>query len=312
MLRTPSIRGTWGTVLLPLNSDDSIDWGGLEAEVDALIAAGLSGIYTNGTAGEFYNQSEAEFERINSLVAEKCVRAAMPFQIGVSHPSPWLSRDRLRRMVGLKAEAFQVILPDWSPPTVEESRAFLEGMAELAGETPLILYNPPHAKVLLSPEEFGALSRSIPSLSGIKVAGGSDDWFASMRANCPGLSVFVPGHVLASSLGKGAHGSYSNAACLNPGVAMDWYRQMQDDLPAALELESRIQAFLAAEVRPFISDDGYSNQAVDKFMACVGGWTPMTTKLRWPYRSIPESAVEPARSVGRELIPEFFREGVKE
>jgi dihydrodipicolinate synthase/N-acetylneuraminate lyase len=145
-----------------------------------------------------------------------------------------------------------------------------------------------------------------PYLAGIKVAGGNDDWFAAMRENCFGSSVFVPGHVLASSLAKGAHGSYSNVACLNPGAAMKWYRQMKEDLPAALELEVRIREFLATRVRPFISEHGYSNQAVDKFMACVGRWAPITTQLRWPYRSIPESAVEPAREIGRKLIPEFF------
>jgi 4-hydroxy-tetrahydrodipicolinate synthase len=306
MTAKPMIEGTWGTLLLPINSDGSIDWGRLEANVDALIESEVSGVYSNGTAGEFYNQTEEEFDRISEIVAERCQRASMPFQLGVSHPSPWQSRERLRRMVELDPLAFQVILPDWFPPVMEERRIFLEGMANAAGSIPLVLYNPTHAKVLLSPEEFGALHRSIPSLAGIKVAGGDDDWFAAMRENCSGLAVFVPGHVLASSLAKGAHGSYSNVACLNPRVTMQWYRQMKEDLPAALELEGRIQEFLATQIRPYISEHGYSNQAVDKFMACIGGWAPMTTQLRWPYRSIPESGIIPAREVGRKLIPEFF------
>jgi len=289
-----------------LDSNDVIDWGALEAGLDALIESGVSGVYSNGTAGEFYSQTEDEFERVSRTVAERCSRAGMPFQLGVSHMSPWLSRDRLRRVVDLEPKAFQVILPDWFPPTMEESIRFLTEMAEVAGGQSLVLYNPPHAKVLLRPEEFGQVQRAVPSVAGIKVLGGDDEWFESMREHCPGLSVFVPGHVLASSLGKGAHGSYSNVACLSPTGAMKWFGQMHSDLPGALELEGRIQRFLAEEVRPFILEQGYANQAVDKFMACIGDWAPMTTRLRWPYRFIPQAAVEKARAVGRDLVPELF------
>lgn len=292
--------------MLPLDANDAIDWGALDAGLDALIASGVSGVYSNGTAGEFYNQTEAEFDRISQTVAGRCTAAGMPFQLGVSHMSPWISRERLRRVVDLKPLAFQVILPDWFPPVMEESERFLVEMAEVADGQSLVLYNPPHAKVLPGPAEFGALQRAVPSMAGIKVAGGDDDWFAGMRTHCPGLSVFVPGHVLGSSLAKGAHGSYSNVACLNPAGAMRWYRQMEVDLPGALDLEGRIQQFLAEQVRPFILQQGYSNQAVDKFMASIGGWAPMNTRLRWPYRSIPMEAVEPAREVGRRLIPEIF------
>lgn len=306
MKPSPLIQGTWGTVLLPLDANEAIDWGALDAGLDALIASGVSGVYSNGTAGEFYNQSEDEFDRVSQTVAARCTAAGMPFQLGVSHMSPWISRERLRRVVDLKPLAFQVILPDWFPPVLEESVRFLEEMAEAAAGQSLVLYNPPHAKVLLDPAEFAVLQSTVPALAGIKVAGGDDEWFAAMRSQCPGLSVFVPGHVLGSSLAKGAHGSYSNVACLNPAAAMRWYRQMKSDLPGALELESRIQRFLAEQVRPFILEQGYSNQAVDKFMATIGGWAPMSTRLRWPYRSIPMEAVEPAREIGHRLIPEIF------
>jgi hypothetical protein len=41
-------------------------------------------------------------------------------------------------------------------------------------------------------------------------------------------------------------------------------------------------------------------------MALVGGWADVGSKLRWPYRSIPESFVEPVRQKAKEMIPEFF------
>ncbi|HTO02954.1 MAG TPA: dihydrodipicolinate synthase family protein, partial [Opitutus sp.] len=73
-LGSSEISGTWGAVLLPINSDDSIDYTALGDHVDALLVAGLDGIYTNGTAGEFHTQTEDEFDRVSALVAERSTR----------------------------------------------------------------------------------------------------------------------------------------------------------------------------------------------------------------------------------------------
>ena len=58
------LRGNWATLLLPIQADNQIDFGALAEEIDILIAAGVDGIYSNGTAGEFHNQTEDEYRRI--------------------------------------------------------------------------------------------------------------------------------------------------------------------------------------------------------------------------------------------------------
>ena len=58
------IEGNWATLLLPLNADESIDYPMLVKEIRYLVSAGVSGIYSNGTAGEFISLSEEEF-RVN-------------------------------------------------------------------------------------------------------------------------------------------------------------------------------------------------------------------------------------------------------
>ncbi|MCB0054480.1 MAG: dihydrodipicolinate synthase family protein, partial [Caldilinea sp.] len=70
-LTADRLHGNWATLMLPINDDDSIDYGRLGNELDALVAAGVDGLYTNGTAGEFHTQSEAEFDAIHALVAER-------------------------------------------------------------------------------------------------------------------------------------------------------------------------------------------------------------------------------------------------
>src|SRR5271165_5867870 len=90
-LRPSEIRGNWATLLLPIRSDQTIDHGLLETEINRFGAAGVNGVYSNGTAGEFYTQTEAEFDSVNRVLAEGCERLRLPFQIGVSHMSPQLS-----------------------------------------------------------------------------------------------------------------------------------------------------------------------------------------------------------------------------
>jgi len=300
------LKGNWGTLLLPINKDDSIDYGRLSVEIGLLIDAGLDGIYSNGTAGEFHNQTEAEFDMVQEVMAQRCRAAGMPFQIGASHPSPVISLERVRRCVALSPDAFQLILPDWVVASDEEQVEFLGRIAEVSDGIPLVLYNPPHAKQVLSPSGLKRLRSAVLSLIGVKLASGDASWFAEMRALDIDMSVFVPGHLLATGVRERvASGAYSNVACLSPKGSQAWWRLMSADLDKALGVQERILQFFASCIVP-LKNAGYSNPALDKFMAAVGGWGGVGTRLRWPYKWIDEKEVAGARKVAMKLLPEFY------
>jgi dihydrodipicolinate synthase/N-acetylneuraminate lyase len=307
-LSSKEIYGNWATLLLATDKYGNIDFSRLNDEIDVLISSKPNGIYSNGTAGEFYSQTEDEFLKVSEMLAEKCEIAGVSFQIGVSHMSPQISLQRLKTIEYLKPGAVQVILPDWFPPTHDEIIIFLKRMAEEAKGISLILYNPPHAKKNLSPMDWSILKKQTPTLMGVKVFDYNSDleWYESVRKNCTGLSVFIPGHNLASGIKLGAHGAYSNMACLNPRAAQKWFGLIQTDMESALELEKRIKLFMEKLIAPFITDHHYPNHACDRFMALVGGWADVGAKLRWPYKSIPENLVEPIRKEAEKIIPEFF------
>jgi dihydrodipicolinate synthase/N-acetylneuraminate lyase len=303
-LTTETLKGNWATLLLPINKDNSIDYHLLGDEIDYMIAAGVNGIYSNGTAGEFHNQTEQEFDKINAILATKCTAAGMYFQIGASHPSPIISLERVKRSIGLQAGAVQIILPDWVIANDYEQIAFLAGIAE--HDIPLVLYNPPHAKTVLKPFEFAKLKQVIPQLIGLKVLSGNEHWVEAMKQYAGDLSVFVPGHFLASGVKNDvASGAYSNVACINPLAAQKWWEQMHTDINAALDIERRILQFFKQCITPY-QEKQYSNPALDKFLAAIGGWMHLGTRLRWPYQSITALDVLPARKLGQNLIPEFF------
>ena len=305
-LQSNEIIGSWATIILPINEDESIDFIKLTSSIDCLIDAGVSGIYSNGTAGEFYNQTEDEFYKINTILADKCNRANMPFQIGCNHVNPMMSLERVRRTKTLAPGAIQVILPDWFPPTMAEIISYLKMMVAEADPIGIVLYNPPHAKRKLTPLDFYDLQQAGIQLAGCKVSGGDDQWYAAMKEYVPNLSLFVPGHHLATGISKGANGSYSNVACINPATAQRWFEDMKHNLTKAMELQSRIQLFISTYIFPLITEEKYSDPAIDKFLGAITGWADIGPRMRWPYRSVDIGRIAKVRAEGKLIIPEFF------
>jgi dihydrodipicolinate synthase/N-acetylneuraminate lyase len=306
-LKATDIRGNWATLLLPLNADDSIDFGLLGAELDQFIEARVDGVYSNGSAGEFYTQSEDEFDRVNALLAEKCERAGVPFQIGACHMSPQLSRERVRRAKALHPGAFQIVLPDWFAPSWLEIKSFIEIIAAEAAPVPLVLYNPPHAKRRLTPAECLELVETFPAIVGMKLPGGDDTWYQTMQPVFARASVFIPGHTLASGITRGAQGAYSNVACLSPRGAQRWAELCRREPAAGRAWEERILKFWLGHVAPLITQHGLPNMAADKAAAVAGGWLEgLSPRLRWPYRCATPEMVAAIATAARREVPELF------
>ncbi|MBX3254000.1 MAG: dihydrodipicolinate synthase family protein [Chitinophagaceae bacterium] len=305
-LTAATLKGNWATVLLPVNKDDSIDYKRLEDEIAYFVETKVDGIYANGTACELHNQTEDEFYKVQEILAAKCNPHHIPFQVGVSHPFPAVTLQRIKNTIALQPSAYQFILPDWVITNNNEQLSFIQNIAAAADGIPLVLYNPPHAKLVLTPEQLKTLCDEVPALIGVKLAGGDDNWYRQMQWSVERFSVFVPGHFLASGVSKGiASGAYSNVACLSPRGAQWWWQLMQTDIHSALEVEKRVLLFFNEYIIPF-KNKGYSNPALDKLLAAAGKWSNIGTKLRWPYQWIDEKQVEPVAKIARKYLPEFF------
>jgi dihydrodipicolinate synthase/N-acetylneuraminate lyase len=195
----------------------------------------------------------------------------------------------------LTAESLRGVWATLLLPLNADDSIDLRRTADAAGDVPLVLYNPPHAKTQVRPELLAELARVVPGLIGLKTAGGDKRWFD--EATKSGLSIFVPGHFLASMSLLGAHGSYSNVAALSPNGSVRWARD--------LDVERRIGEFFWQHVAP-LQKAGLSNPALDKFLAAVGDWADVGTRVRWPMTSATLADVEAARPVVRRLVPELF------
>jgi hypothetical protein len=45
---------------------------------------------------------------------------------------------------------------------------------------------------------------------------------------------------------------------------------------------------------------------LDKALAAIGGWAPVGTRVRWPYRSVPEERIGALRTAALTELPELL------
>lgn len=301
------IYGNWATLLLPINEDDSINFEQLEEEIDYLISCKVNGIYSNGTAGEFFTLTRDEFIETSRLLADKCSRAGMPFQIGAGRQSYQEMADRVALAGSFAPLAIQVILPDWFPLTNEEIVDFFDALSDYSAGIPFVLYNPPHAKRVLTYKDYQYLLPRIGNLAGIKLCDGDERWYKNMKEILAATSVFVPGHHIVTGLSGGASGSYSNVACLCPRKSQQLFELALQDMDGALMLEQDIRAYMSQLIHPLISEKGHANFAIDKFMAVIGSYNSITSRVRVPYRPVTGCDVRWYREELKRIAP-FFAE----
>lgn len=302
---TSAFHGVWATVLCHVDASGQVDLNAIDDQVAAYAAAKCDGVYTGGTASEFHSQSDADFQAMSRRLASSAQAHDLPFQISAAHPLAPGSLTRIAIAAELKPDAIQVTLPDWTAIDLPTAHRFLERSVQVAAGVPLVLYNPPHAKTVLSPEQLLDLASDHPALIGLKCGGGDADWYRAMAPVIDRLSVFIPGHHYASGTAQGAHGSYSNMACLSPSAAVAWKTMRPADAAA---LEARIGQFLNEAIAPLLAR-GLPGFACDKAMAAAGGWTDISPQLLWPYGGATADEVAQVRNAARRHIPEFIEEG---
>ena len=296
------IRGVWATILCQLDQAKALDLAAIHEQVKLYSISGCNGVYSGGTASEIHTQTEAQFRKISTCFADAARAFKMSFQIGATHPLGHGTLDRVAFARTLNPGAIQITLPDWVPLDFDSVHLFMSRVTEVAGPTPIVLYNPPHAKTILTPSELNELACNNPTLVGLKCGGGDENWYCEMAPIFKRLSVFIPGHQYATGLKLGAHGSYSNMACLSPKAAVRWASEPQS---TALDTESRVATFIRKGLEPLLAR-GLPGFACDKAMAAAGGWINISPDLMWPHVGATMAEVDHIKALAQQHIPEFL------
>ena len=308
-LKAHEIRGTWAPLFLQIKEHSVVDFGFVDEEVAKISSSGVNGVYAGTNSSEFFNLTFCEYCRLIERFAVSCQRYGIAYQIGACHAHPYESLERVAVAADHSPAAIQLVLPDWVETGERGLLRFLKGCAKNARDSGLVLFTPPNAKARLTPEQYFSLTTEVPEIVAISTTPTGDEWYEAMRPVMEKVSVMVPGCQLATGLSKGAHGSCSSIAGMNPYAAQLWNELIDKDMEAGLELEARIQQFMGQCIDPLITEHRYPRHACSKFMAVASGWCEgLHQRLRWPYSWVEDEHLQAVRACGKQLIPEFFEQ----
>jgi dihydrodipicolinate synthase/N-acetylneuraminate lyase len=160
------IRGIFTPNLVPFKDDGSINEGELRRMINWLIEKGISGLYPNGSTGEFIRLSFEERKRVIRIVAEEN-RGRVPILAGAAESNLTMILDACRTYADLGCAAVSVTGPYYYKVSQESIEHFFR---ELAKRSPIgiVLYNIPQFSNEISVPVLTRLALDCPRIVGVK------------------------------------------------------------------------------------------------------------------------------------------------
>jgi len=309
-LSAETLHGIWAGAVMSWDEADRLDEASYRTNVERLCRAGVHGMYTTGSTGEFYALDFDEFRLMVDIQAEICGRYNMPLQIGCCSDNTRQTLRLLEYAAGKpEVGASQVNIPYWMELTDRELLQFFKDLYTACPELPMVHYNIPRTKRFLTGPDYLRILEVAPNLIGVKFtyAGGHFGELQSALAMTPQLSYFVGESLLVSAMALGARGSYSSVVCTNPAFMLKLYEQAcAKRWEEALAMQKGVQRFLD-ELTAFIDErgEGSIDPVVDKGMAVASGCCVGSQRTRAPYIGWSDDTVSALRAWLQEHYPQF-------
>ena len=186
------LPGIIPAVTTPFDATGAVDVAALEANLGALLDAGVHGFVATGTMGEAASMSAEE----RRLVVETAVRAAagrVPVVVGVSSGTPSASIGFAADAAAAGADAIMLLPPLGYRADPRETVAFYRAVAD-ASALPIMAYNNPEASGTDLPVELIArLAAEVDAVVAIKECSGDARRIAALKSAAPDLEVLVGG-----------------------------------------------------------------------------------------------------------------------
>jgi len=164
-------EGIYTPVITPYRDDYSIDYERLAEIVDFLIDAGVHGIISAGTTGEYYAQSMEERFELMKFIKQR-IKGRTCYIVGTGALRTEESIEYAQAAVESGADAILVATPPYSLPTERENALHALAIDRVAN-LPILLYNyPDRMGVHMGEEYLDRVGRS-PNFCAIKESSGN-------------------------------------------------------------------------------------------------------------------------------------------
>ena len=188
---TVDLEGVYVPVVTPFDGDGDVDPATLTAVIERCLDAGVRGIVSCGTTGEYYALNEAE--RIDVMRHTHQVAAGRAHLVAGCNVGSTRMAVQLARLAGeIGYDALLLAAPPTSLPRAHELAAHFSAIAEASG-LPTILYNYPARSGVEIGFDCLDLVADHPLIVGIKESSGDFSRFLAMRDRYAGRITIMCG-----------------------------------------------------------------------------------------------------------------------
>jgi 4-hydroxy-tetrahydrodipicolinate synthase len=161
-----NIQGIFTPNVVPFHDDHRINEGELRRYTNWLIEKGVTGLYPNGSTGEFIRISFEQRLRVVEIMADEA-RGRVPILAGAAEPNIDMVVQACKRYADLGCRAVSVTGPYYFKVSQQSIEHYFR---ELAARSPIdiLLYNIPQFSNEISLEVVKRLAMDCPRIVGIK------------------------------------------------------------------------------------------------------------------------------------------------
>jgi dihydrodipicolinate synthase/N-acetylneuraminate lyase len=308
-LTRENLHGVWAAIATPFDEHDRFDEGIFRENLRRLHAAGVHGIYTTDSDGEFYAIELEEFRRIVDVFADETQRLGVPTMVGVTWCNTQGMLDRLRYASDRGILGAHVGHPFFMPMTPESYRAFWDDVSRaVPADFALIHYNTPRVHNYQHGPDYAALLRRVPNLVGTKHVGSDVPEFLTLMASACELSHFTGEHAMTPFMLLGARGVYSWFVNFNARYMLDWYdAAVAGRWDEARHRQERLHAFIQAA--DCLRGSGNLHGIMGKAVTAASSYLVPANRSRRPYLPVPDEVVRAFRRKVEEELPDLVWRG---
>ena len=238
------IRGIFTPNMIPYDAHGGINEAELRRIVDWLIQKGISGIYPNGSTGEFTRFSFDERKRIVQIVADQAA-GRVPVLAGAAEANIQMALEACEYYAKLGCRAAAICAPYYYKLSQDSVHEYF---AELARQSPLdiVLYNIPIFANEISIDVVARLAQEYPRIVGIKDSSRDLPRFLNLinqiAPKRPDFSFLIgTEEILMPALLMGAHGGTIATSGVVPEVIMKLYNlTLQGKLDEARQIQFKM------------------------------------------------------------------------
>ena len=307
MLTRKEMIGPWAGLPVAWDENLMFDEAAYRTNVARTCEAGVPGVYTAGTTGEFYALELDEWKAVTRATVEECRRNGTPAMIGVTSTYTLGAQRRAAYAAEVGADAVQVALPFWMEIDDRHVVPFFQAVASACPGLAMTVYETLRTKKALTVAQHRAVHEATGCYLAVKA---NANTVGRTPEGCRALSEFINvwvGENEWNNFGPhGAIGCASSLVYMNPRVLLQMFGLVQqrkwDELRPWTDMVSRL---ISEGLAPF-TKKGFTDTAYDRLMGLASGFLAMGVWSRGPYSSATADDVRQLRAWMKANTPELL------